>query len=180
MQQVVSAPTRSQIDRAHAQNSWADVGVQRIRNLRWVGWPKIIVWTVLCLSSMPLHLLWNSAVFSTAATNSYAVSLVSQNATSLFTKGRHFEKLDQAACIKEYTQQLISDRRDVGVVVADSEWSWNRTLPSGSGQVFDGLYAPGIWNVTQGGTVIGGVQGSMGDPFDWICGTLSVQSNCGS
>ena len=53
----LSAPTRSNVDNAHASGSWLDIGIPSTRNLRTVGWKRVVLWAVLGLSSLPLHLL---------------------------------------------------------------------------------------------------------------------------
>ena len=55
--QVLSAPTRTDIDQAHAMGFWMDVGIPSVKNLRIVGRRRIFLWAVLGLSSIPLHLL---------------------------------------------------------------------------------------------------------------------------
>lgn len=55
--QCLSAPTREEVDKAHACKLWVDIGVSSIRNLRRISWGKIILWWCLGLSSVPLHLM---------------------------------------------------------------------------------------------------------------------------
>ncbi|GAW26772.1 hypothetical protein SAMD00023353_4800580 [Rosellinia necatrix] len=63
--QVLNSPSREEIDRAHATGSWLDVGVSSIRNTFRLSKFKSSCWTVFILSSIPIHLLFNSAVFRT-------------------------------------------------------------------------------------------------------------------
>jgi hypothetical protein len=69
--QCVTAPTRRECDLAHARGDWLDVGVPSVRNLSRISWKRRIMWTLLAFSSMPIHLLYNSAVFKTLDDNSY-------------------------------------------------------------------------------------------------------------
>jgi hypothetical protein len=56
--QCLSAPTREEVDEAHRQSRWVDVGVPSIRNLFYtVSWGNVVLWVLLSLSSLPLHLL---------------------------------------------------------------------------------------------------------------------------
>jgi len=55
--QVLSAPTRADVDKAHRQGFWLDIGVTSIKNLRVAHWQRVTLWAVLALSSIPLHLL---------------------------------------------------------------------------------------------------------------------------
>lgn len=61
--QILNAPSRSEIERAHRKGTWLEIGVPSIRNTFQVSWVKTFLWIVLFLSSIPLHLIFNSAVF---------------------------------------------------------------------------------------------------------------------
>lgn len=55
--QCLSSPTRREIDRAHAQGKYLDIGVPSARNLRSIATHKAVLWWILAISSVPLHLL---------------------------------------------------------------------------------------------------------------------------
>jgi hypothetical protein len=55
--QVLCAPTRAELEKAHRRGQWLDIGIQSPRNLTHVSWRKVIIWIGLALSSIPLHLL---------------------------------------------------------------------------------------------------------------------------
>jgi hypothetical protein len=76
--QCLSAPTRQVIDKAHAQNKWLDIGVPSVRNLRFMTRKRIILWSLLAITSLPLHLMYNSAIFNTLSTYNYNVFVVSK------------------------------------------------------------------------------------------------------
>jgi len=57
MQRLV-APTRREIDKAHAKGKWLDVGVLSLRNLSYIHKNRLILWILLALSSIPLHFLY--------------------------------------------------------------------------------------------------------------------------
>ncbi|RGP63933.1 hypothetical protein FSPOR_8260 [Fusarium sporotrichioides] len=63
--QLLSSPTRSEIDKAHKANRALKIGVQSLRNVFWTSKIKFICWMTFFVSSFPLHLFFNSAVFST-------------------------------------------------------------------------------------------------------------------
>lgn len=56
--QCLSAPTRKNIDKAHQTGKWLDVGVQSMKNLRFIGPKKLFFWVCLAVSSIPLHLVY--------------------------------------------------------------------------------------------------------------------------
>ena len=55
--QCLSAPTRKEIDRAHAMGHALDVGIPSTKNLRFINKKRTLMWAILGLSSLPLHLL---------------------------------------------------------------------------------------------------------------------------
>lgn len=55
--QILSAPTRKDIDAAHAEHKWMDVGVPSLRNLKRISRKRAVLWVILACSSMPFHLL---------------------------------------------------------------------------------------------------------------------------
>ncbi|KAL9620828.1 MAG: hypothetical protein Q9204_008176 [Flavoplaca sp. TL-2023a] len=77
--QCLSAPTRQDIDRAHAQHLWLDIGVRNVRNLLHISRMKALLWVLLALSSIPLHLFYNSAIFSTLSARKYDILTISPN-----------------------------------------------------------------------------------------------------
>jgi hypothetical protein len=74
--QILSSPTRSECDKAHARRDWLDIGVNGLRNLTRISWQRRILWTLLGISSVPIHLLFNSAVFKTLDANDYFRAVV--------------------------------------------------------------------------------------------------------
>jgi len=67
--QILSSPTRSECDKAHVRRDWLDIGVNGLQNLTRISWQRRILWTLLGISSVPIHLLFNSAVFKTFDAN---------------------------------------------------------------------------------------------------------------
>lgn len=55
--QCLSAPTRAEVNQAHAKFSWVDIGVPSVRNLFRIRKLRVLLWVILGLSSLPLHLL---------------------------------------------------------------------------------------------------------------------------
>ena len=54
--QVLSSPTRKDIDAAHAKGKWLDVGLLSPRNLLSIPRRRATLWLILATSSVPLHL----------------------------------------------------------------------------------------------------------------------------
>ncbi|MCJ1380560.1 hypothetical protein MMC17_003668 [Xylographa soralifera] len=74
--QCLCAPTRAEVDKAHAAGAWLDIGVSGLRNWGAMGRWRKYAWGCILLSSLPLHLLYNSVIFSTSQANDYMVLLV--------------------------------------------------------------------------------------------------------
>ncbi|KAF9697560.1 hypothetical protein EKO04_004018 [Ascochyta lentis] len=74
--QLLMAPTRSMIDKAHAQQRWLDIGIPGFHNFRHVTLKKRVVWVILALSSLPLHFLYNSVVYKTQPAMLYQAYVV--------------------------------------------------------------------------------------------------------
>lgn len=105
--QCLSSPTRSDIDKAHARNTWLDIGVPSVRNLSRITRKRTAFWWLLAITSLPLHLMYNSAVFETLSTHDYQVYTVSKD----FLSGAPFESQDSDDFSpEEFTQQLNSLR----------------------------------------------------------------------
>lgn len=63
--QVLNAPSRDEVDAAHTRGQSLHIGVPSWRNVTRVARSKTYAWAVLVLTSIPIHLLFNSAVFDT-------------------------------------------------------------------------------------------------------------------
>jgi hypothetical protein len=144
--QCLSAPTREEIDRAHVQRKWLDIGVYSLRNLSVISRKKRWLWWLLGLSSVPLHLMYSSAFFSSLASNDYNLVFANEgwltgaayNATraslawlpsefdvSLVQRSASkFQRLTNARCIEAYATDFTPDRRTV-VVVCNESSSYN-------------------------------------------------------
>ena len=57
--QLLVAPTREDVDRAHARASPVslDIGIPSFSNLRFISYKRALLWVLLGLASLPLHLL---------------------------------------------------------------------------------------------------------------------------
>lgn len=55
--QVLAAPTREEIDSAHAMHKWLDIGTPSIRNLWWIDKRRVACWFLLGFSSVFLGIV---------------------------------------------------------------------------------------------------------------------------
>ncbi|KIX09181.1 uncharacterized protein Z518_00260 [Rhinocladiella mackenziei CBS 650.93] len=136
--QCLSAPTRPEINRAHVNGRFLDIGVPSVRNLLSIPTYKTLLWLTLGLSSVPLHLMYNSAFYKSLSTNDYGLYFVKQDFidSPTFTSADPasdtvadptkihadvripgvYERLDKVACIKAYATNFVSDRRNLVLV----------------------------------------------------------------
>ncbi|KAK3313414.1 hypothetical protein B0H66DRAFT_566023 [Apodospora peruviana] len=128
--QAWTAPTRSDIDQVHKTGQTIDIGVQSLRNLTRIQPKRLFFWTVMFLVALPLHFVFNSAVYKTSIVNSYTASVVnakyfdltftrSTNDSHLYTAPRRdggigeWEELPISNLVARYTTGLPDRFRDV-------------------------------------------------------------------
>ncbi|KAF4985765.1 hypothetical protein FGRMN_11105 [Fusarium graminum] len=125
MQSLV-APTRAEVDAAHRSGHWLEIGVQSLKNFRFLGWRKILFWSLFCLSSVPLHLVFNGTVLESKGTNGSTIIL---GAEDLIKGGWHenasisgtlYESAQYPNTVNPQTLKSISDS------MTDGNW---QTLP---------------------------------------------------
>lgn len=64
--QLLNAPSRVEINKAHASLRSLEIGVPSIKNLGFLSPFKLTCWLLLFVSSIPIHLFFNSAIFETS------------------------------------------------------------------------------------------------------------------
>lgn len=148
--QCLCAPTRADVDRMHQKRRFLDIGVPSFRNLRAIPRHKSVLWWILALSSIPLHLLYNSAFYKSLSTNDYNILFVTDgfvegnlqyNRTwdlryvgnlpfmqGNLTNSTKFERLEIADCVRSYAVDFPSDRRNLLFVVPDDNVGSNFTV----------------------------------------------------
>ncbi|KAK7921574.1 hypothetical protein PG985_009596 [Apiospora marii] len=63
--QITTSPTRKEVDRAHMFLRPLDIGLPSWGNLPSLPYFKRVCWLILFLSSIPIHLFFNSAIYNT-------------------------------------------------------------------------------------------------------------------
>ena len=132
--QLLAAPTRSEVDTAHDHGDWLDIGVPSLRNLRKkrIAPKRKAAWILLMISSVLLHLVWNSAAFVTRPFNLYQVAVVTsdyladagpwptQNNQTLhmLRNTNTLSLLNRTQCIERYTNSSPG-QKDVLLVAAN-------------------------------------------------------------
>ena len=137
--QILSSPLREEVDAAHAANKWLFIGVPNSKNLRYLPWTRRLLLLTLAVCSLPVHLLWNSAIVLELSANNYLVAAVSKEFVSgapIDTSSSVLEYLEEAKpiverleslthnstnltaaqCITSYAQELMSDYSNLALV----------------------------------------------------------------
>ena len=145
--QLLSAPTRSNIDSAHRIGRWLDIGIPSIRNLRFIPWKRRALWIMLAVSSIPLHLVYNSTFYAALSTRNYNILYATQdfvngggydkrvfidtperNITRMQTDVSSWVRLSNQDCIQNYAHDFLSDYQNVIAIVSDTTVSRNNSL----------------------------------------------------
>ncbi|KAJ5373602.1 hypothetical protein N7517_005608 [Penicillium concentricum] len=72
--QCLAAPSREQVDKAHSQKTWIRIGVPNIMDLiRYQTGKRRILGSILLITSLPIHLIYNSAVYFSIGPTEYSV-----------------------------------------------------------------------------------------------------------
>ncbi|KAJ5633546.1 hypothetical protein N7528_001388 [Penicillium herquei] len=79
MMQVIGAPSRSAVDRAHKKRKWLDIGTLSIRNFGAMDWKRRTLWLGLLFTSVPIHMLYNSIIFRTVSTSDFGTVLIPED-----------------------------------------------------------------------------------------------------
>ncbi|PUU77998.1 hypothetical protein B9Z19DRAFT_1127492 [Tuber borchii] len=140
-QQCLAAPTRKEVDAAHARRKWMDIGAPSVGNLSKIKLERTLLWIAIGFTSIPLHLLYNSAVYTSLGANDFFITVVTSNH---FEKGGYknttivpmdnfdsliagynvstgrYKDLKPLECAKAYNTDFVSDRRNLFLITKNS------------------------------------------------------------
>ncbi|KAG5665370.1 hypothetical protein KAF25_009495, partial [Fusarium avenaceum] len=77
--QALVAPTRFEIDKAHASGKWLEIGVPSIGNIRRISCWSVFLWFLFSFSSVPLHLIFNGCILESKASNGFTLIMASES-----------------------------------------------------------------------------------------------------
>ncbi|GKU08207.1 hypothetical protein FLAG1_08581 [Fusarium langsethiae] len=103
MQSLV-APTRKEVDAAHKTGQWLEIGVQSLKNVRFLNWRKALFWSLFSLSSVPLHLVFNGCVLESKGTNGFTLFLGTESLIRGSWKG---QAPIATSLAREYTDEVL-------------------------------------------------------------------------
>ncbi|GIZ48253.1 hypothetical protein CKM354_001132100 [Cercospora kikuchii] len=143
--QILSSPTRAEITSAHSRMKWLDIGVPSVRNLAAIPRWRACLWAVLFASSIPLHFMYNSSIFSARQANdwnAFAVTADFQNtglghasewisesayetAEVMYRNISSLTRIDSDQCRRNYRETAVKTKWRNFLIVTDAP------LPSG-------------------------------------------------
>ncbi|KAF3797185.1 hypothetical protein GCG54_00009155 [Colletotrichum gloeosporioides] len=97
--QLLSSPSRRDIDRAHMKGKSLDIGVPSVGNLGHIWYWRVCWWALLFLSSIPLHLVYSPVIFSTKSSVDCQAALVTQD----FLKGAAWNDTELAKSVNAWS-----------------------------------------------------------------------------
>ncbi|KAI5360755.1 hypothetical protein Slin15195_G086710 [Septoria linicola] len=97
--QCLASPTRIEIDKAHERAEWLEIGIPSFSNMSGrVCRRRVALWWMLAITSLPIHLVYNSVVFKTASASRYGVVVANES----FTTGEPFVDDMKGWCADEF------------------------------------------------------------------------------
>lgn len=78
--QAWTALSREEIDRVHAEGETVDIGIPSLRNLTRIAPSRRLLWAVMFLFTLPVHLFYNSTIYTSSSASDYTVTILSQEA----------------------------------------------------------------------------------------------------
>ncbi|KAH6612515.1 hypothetical protein C7974DRAFT_418464 [Boeremia exigua] len=115
--QVLNSPTRREIDVAHLRGRWLDIGLVSIHNLRVISRKRAALCLMLAVSSLPLHLFYNAAIFKIITLSKYDVLIIQENDPILNKTLAPGERLDHTAWKKTYENPSITRYSDLYLTI---------------------------------------------------------------
>ncbi|KAK8077002.1 hypothetical protein PG996_003172, partial [Apiospora saccharicola] len=64
--QIINAPSRHEIDRAHQILTSLEIGIPSLKNLSYLSKSKRLFWVLILITSLPIHLFFNSSIYETS------------------------------------------------------------------------------------------------------------------
>ncbi|KAH6630933.1 hypothetical protein B0J18DRAFT_116346 [Chaetomium sp. MPI-SDFR-AT-0129] len=76
--QVLSSPTRAEVDAAHRQERWVDIGVPSLRNLKWIGRGRAALAVLVVVMAVLTQVLYHAVVFVSQTAPSFKAAMVGE------------------------------------------------------------------------------------------------------
>lgn len=83
--QILSSPTRPEVDSAHERFKWLDIGIPSLRNLRLISPARAILSATLIMLAFTSQIIYNSLIFTTTSAPAVNMAFVSTSFVSSST-----------------------------------------------------------------------------------------------
>ncbi|WYZ41901.1 hypothetical protein EsH8_V_000796 [Colletotrichum jinshuiense] len=77
--QVLSSPTRIEMEMAHDGRRWVDFGIPSFRNLRFISKPRVVMTAIIMLAAVSTQVIYNAVIFTTQPAYAHQVAFVTQD-----------------------------------------------------------------------------------------------------
>lgn len=77
--QVLSSPTRAEVDAAHKQRKWLDIGIPSVRNFAHISASRTILAIVILFAALATQVIYNAVIFTTQTAPDYPLVFVTQS-----------------------------------------------------------------------------------------------------
>ncbi|KAF2630691.1 hypothetical protein BU25DRAFT_334721 [Macroventuria anomochaeta] len=111
--QVLNAPTRQEMDRAHTSGKWLDIGLLSVHNLRIISLKRAALCLILAASSLPLHLFYNASIFKIITMSDYEIVLLD----------RHSPAWNYTRSLNQTSLVGLRNSENTSVRLTNSEWT---------------------------------------------------------
>ncbi|KAL5000903.1 hypothetical protein BDV10DRAFT_182788 [Aspergillus recurvatus] len=135
--QCLASPSRAEVDDAHRRRGWLSIGVPNITNLILFGQgTRRLLGLLLLLTSLPIHLIYNSAAYYALGPSPYRIAMVQANRTLEVKPGDEdcsielvgmnvsdaqslrLRELSKQECLDEFTQDYVYGHRALILVTS--------------------------------------------------------------
>ncbi|TRX93347.1 hypothetical protein FHL15_005622 [Xylaria flabelliformis] len=111
--QVIVAPTRQDVDKAHGKRKSLEIGVLSLSNLSSIPGVKVALFLILGLSSIPVHLFFNSVVLESSTSTDALIVLAAET----FLKGE--QQFSSPGIVESETINIPTDKERLQVTLND-------------------------------------------------------------
>ena len=116
---AATAPSREEVDLAHRKSRWLSIGLLSVRNLTGVSVKKVLACIVLALTSLPVHLFYNSVIFPSLSGNDYFRAVVTED----FLSGAPFNLSDSKYNWESEFGPVLSSGTIAGLDLTPTQWT---------------------------------------------------------
>ncbi|KAH6985672.1 hypothetical protein BKA56DRAFT_291858 [Ilyonectria sp. MPI-CAGE-AT-0026] len=116
--QILSSPTRCEVDTAHEKLTWVDIGIPSLRNLRLISSTRAALSATLLVLAVGSQIIYNALIFTTQSAAATNMALVS---TSFIQSGSLSSKIDLNGMSRSELVNLQAKAKDDDLIRLTSE-----------------------------------------------------------